>query len=139
MGRWLAYVSDEGGHIELYVTSFPSAQGKWQISKDGGGEAVWSGDGQLYWRQYRPQGDQIMATRPETETNFAATRSISLFNAARYLTGEARPGIPEYDFDRVRHRFLMVKRAETPPPTRLNVVLNWLEELKTQSGGAGKR
>ena len=34
-GRWLAYVSDESGRYEVYVTSFPSTQGKWQVSSEG--------------------------------------------------------------------------------------------------------
>jgi len=31
-GRWLAYTSDESGRTEVYVTSFPGREGKWQIS-----------------------------------------------------------------------------------------------------------
>src|SRR5438093_827724 len=33
-GRWVVYVSDESGRNEVYVTSFPQAEGKWQISTD---------------------------------------------------------------------------------------------------------
>ena len=34
-GRWIAYVSDETGRREVYVTSFPDATGKWQVSTNG--------------------------------------------------------------------------------------------------------
>ena len=44
-GRWLAYTSDESGRREIYVTTFPTASGKWQISNGGGSHPVWSHDG----------------------------------------------------------------------------------------------
>ena len=31
-GRWLAYLSDESGSPEIYVTAFPDRGRKWQIS-----------------------------------------------------------------------------------------------------------
>ncbi len=42
-GRWLAFVSDEGGRNEVYVTSFPSVQGRWQISSDTHPAGTWDG------------------------------------------------------------------------------------------------
>ena len=30
--RWVAYVSDESGRPEIYVTSFPAGAGRWQVS-----------------------------------------------------------------------------------------------------------
>lgn len=32
-GRWAAYISDETGRFEVYVTSFPSASGRYQVSR----------------------------------------------------------------------------------------------------------
>ena len=45
-GRWLAYASDESGQEEVYVTRFPSGQGKWRISNGGGNDPIWRHDGQ---------------------------------------------------------------------------------------------
>ena len=44
-GRWLPYSSEESGRWEVYVTSFPRAGRKWQISTEGGAYAFWSADG----------------------------------------------------------------------------------------------
>ncbi|MFN7987592.1 MAG: protein kinase [Thermoanaerobaculia bacterium] len=44
-GRWLPYSSEESGRWEVYVTSFPHAGRKWQVSSDGGAYAFWSADG----------------------------------------------------------------------------------------------
>jgi Tol biopolymer transport system component len=47
-GRWLAYASDETGAFELYVTDFPEARRKWQISSGVSAAGTWS-----------PQGDAV--------------------------------------------------------------------------------
>jgi serine/threonine-protein kinase len=41
-GRWIAYVSDESGRLEVYVRPFPGPGGKWQISTNGGQWPSWS-------------------------------------------------------------------------------------------------
>jgi hypothetical protein len=43
--RWMAYTSDESGHDEVYIRSFPSADGQQRISLDGGDQPRWRGDG----------------------------------------------------------------------------------------------
>jgi Tol biopolymer transport system component len=49
-GKWVAYASDESGNWEIYVTSFPAAAGKWQVSRGGGTEPRWRGDGgEIYY------------------------------------------------------------------------------------------
>jgi eukaryotic-like serine/threonine-protein kinase len=35
-GRWLAYSSTESGREEVYVTHFPSGQGRWRVLENGG-------------------------------------------------------------------------------------------------------
>jgi serine/threonine-protein kinase len=44
-GRWLAYASSETGRLEVYVTAFKGSRDRWQISRDGGTNPVWSRDG----------------------------------------------------------------------------------------------
>src|SRR5262249_5678637 len=47
-GHWIAYTSDESGTEQVYVRSFPPSQGegtKIQISRDGGLQPHWRGDG----------------------------------------------------------------------------------------------
>jgi Tol biopolymer transport system component len=43
-GRWLAYVSDESGHDEIYVTAFPGGGRKWQVSTEQTSFARWASD-----------------------------------------------------------------------------------------------
>ena len=50
-GRWIAYVSDETGRREIYVTPYPGPGGKFLISKDGGVEPLWAPDGtEIFYR-----------------------------------------------------------------------------------------
>ncbi|MFQ5702304.1 MAG: protein kinase, partial [Acidobacteriota bacterium] len=44
-GRWMAYTSDESGRNEVYVTPFPAADGKWQVSSGGGTAPKWGSGG----------------------------------------------------------------------------------------------
>jgi serine/threonine-protein kinase len=40
-GRWIAYVSDESGRPEIFVTGYPGHDRKWQVSTTGGTHPVW--------------------------------------------------------------------------------------------------
>jgi Tol biopolymer transport system component len=44
-GKWIAYVSDESGQLELYVARFPGAGEKQQISTEGALKGFWRHDG----------------------------------------------------------------------------------------------
>ena len=70
-GKWLAYVSDESGRYEVYVTAFPGPGGKWQVSS-GGVDRVssglsWSSDGK---ELYFSSADKIMAAPIQNTESF---------------------------------------------------------------------
>ncbi|NIM01192.1 MAG: hypothetical protein GTN89_10185 [Acidobacteria bacterium] len=49
-GRYIVYQSDESGRDEVYLKRFPSGEGKWQVSVDGGAVPRWSPTGtELFW------------------------------------------------------------------------------------------
>lgn len=49
-GRFLVYMSNESAGNEVFLTSFPSGEGKWQVSTEGGAWPCWSraGDAIIY-------------------------------------------------------------------------------------------
>jgi hypothetical protein len=50
-GRWIAYQSNETGRAEVFVTDFPAASRKWQVSRSGGSGPSWRRDGlELYFQ-----------------------------------------------------------------------------------------
>ena len=132
-GHWLAYVSDESGRWEVWVTSFPSGQGRWRVSTEGGTEVTWARNGnELYWRQ----ADKMMAAGVEISTSFTARKPRQLFDG--YLVNEGGPGIAGYDTT-PDGKFLMIAGSRFGPrTTQLNVILNWFEELRAHES-ASKR
>jgi serine/threonine-protein kinase len=123
-GRWVAYASDESGHQEIYVSPFPGPGGKWQVSTDGGREPAWNRNGrELFYRT----GDRMMAVDITTQPGFAPGKPRTLF-AGRY-----EPTVftaSNYDVSPDGQRFLMLRRSDQGAPTHINLVLNWVDELK---------
>jgi eukaryotic-like serine/threonine-protein kinase len=125
-GRWVAYESNETGRWEIYVTSFPEARGKWQVSSGGGEQPRWRGDGKELF--YLSSDAKMMAAPVTTGANFDARTPVALFQAT------PRQPVPlydlfAYDVSRDGQRFLIltqVKRAETTP---MSIVLNWTAKL----------
>lgn len=78
-GRWVAYASNESGRWEIYVTSFPEAHGKWQVSNAGGNQPRWRGDGKELF--YLSTNSRIMAIPVKTGANFDAGTPTALFQA----------------------------------------------------------
>ena len=125
-GKWVAYASNETGRWEIYVTSFPEARGKWQVSTGGGEQPRWRGDGKELF--YLSSDAKMMAAPVTTGANFDAGTPVALFQAT------PREPVPLYDlfaYDVTRdgQRFLILtqlKQAETAP---MSIVLNWTAKL----------
>jgi Tol biopolymer transport system component/predicted Ser/Thr protein kinase len=123
-GHWMAYASDESGRNEVYVQAFPQLSEKWTISTDGGIEPVWARSGrELFYRK----GDKMMAVDVRMAPAFAANSPHALFDDqyARLVWGEA-----DYDVSPDGQRFLMITGEPQPLLNELQLVVNWLAELK---------
>jgi serine/threonine protein kinase len=130
-GRWMVYTSGESGQNEIYVRPFPEVKkNKWTISTKGGDSPLWSRDGhELFYRN----GDAVIAVSVENEPTFNPGKPRILFTGAYVGTGLVE-GTP-WDISLDGKRFLMLKKVEVPTtaeeePHRINVILNWFEELK---------
>jgi len=134
-GRWMAYTSNESGQNQIYVRPFPEVEsGRWQISTSGADSPLWSPDGrELFYRS----GDAIIAAELKTEPAFSLGTSNTLFRGA-YVRSVLAMG--NFDFATWHihpdgKRFLMMKETGSGELGgaglwRINVVLNWSEELK---------
>lgn len=125
-GKWVAYASNETGKWQIYVTSFPDARGKWQVSTGGGEQPRWRGDGKELF--YLSSEGKVMATPVTTGANFDAGTPVTLFQATPRQP-VANFDLFVYDVSRDGQRFLIntpVKQEETPPMT---LVLNWGAKL----------
>jgi serine/threonine protein kinase len=125
-GKWVAYASNESGKWEVYVTSFPAAQGKWQVSSGGGEQPRWRGDGKELF--YLSSDGKVMSAPVTEGANFDVGAPVPLFQAnPREAVGTSEQLF--YDVSRDGQRFLInteVKQAEVEP---MSVVLNWAAKL----------
>jgi serine/threonine-protein kinase len=127
-GKWLAYVSDEGGRFEVFVRSFPDARaGKWQVSTAGGLLPVWSRQGDELF--YVDAANDMQAVRVNTKASFGILSKQRLFSVNGYFgSGWAQA----YDVSPDGKRFLMLRVGSLAGavPVSLVVVENFLTELK---------
>jgi Tol biopolymer transport system component len=127
-GRWIAYISDESGSDEIYVREFSSgaaqgscdAAGKWLISKGGGTDPRWRGDGRELF--YVASGGKLMSVEISAKPVFQAGVPRPLF--------QLPPGFIGGDVTADGRRFLigvpMAQSASVP----FTVMLNWQSALK---------
>jgi dipeptidyl aminopeptidase/acylaminoacyl peptidase len=125
-GQWLAYVSDGTKRNEVYVQTFPSPSGKWQLSTTGGDLPVWSRDGKELF--FIGADANMMAVEVKSGagsgSKFEAGLPKALFLTR--LDGGSNPG-----FDVSKDgRFLIPTRPEQSAAAPITVVVNWTAELK---------
>jgi serine/threonine-protein kinase len=122
-GRWLAYVSDATGRLEVYVEPFPGPGQRLEISTGGGSEPVWSADGrELFYRD----GDRLLAVPLGSGAGLAPATPRVLF-AGSYV--RSLGPYPNYDVAPDGRRFLLIKPAAPVAPRQIEVVLHWLDRL----------
>jgi eukaryotic-like serine/threonine-protein kinase len=126
-GRWVAYSSNESGQWEVYVTSFPDARGKWQMSTAGGTQPRWRGDSkELY---FLASDSKLMAVPITGGPNFDAGSPVPLFQAnPRVLVATSEKAA--YDVSKDGQRFLVNTQLKDPEAQPMTVVLNWSAQLK---------
>ena len=129
-GRWLAYNSDESGPPEIFVRPFPNVTGgRWQVSRNGGTEPLWSHSGrELFFRD--AQGDLVSVSITPGPT-FDAGEQRVLFKASDYLRSQ---GHRAYDITPDDRRFVFLRSVDesgaTAGPANLVEVDNWFTELR---------
>jgi len=108
------------------VKPAPGAEGRWQISTEGGVEPVWSASGsELFYRH----GDQVLAVDVVTDPTFVHGKPRKLFEG-HYALGEVKDDTRAYDVTPDGQKFLMLRHETEPTTGNLKVVVNWHDELQ---------
>ncbi|MBI3791531.1 MAG: protein kinase [Gemmatimonadetes bacterium] len=119
-GAWYAYVSNETGQSEVYLSRLNDNGPRWPVSRGGGLEPRWSRTGELFFRR----GDSVFVTRPQLGDVPTAPPAQGLFAGPYMLIGfEAR-----WDVSPDGQHFAMVRM---PSAQRLSfeLVANWEERF----------
>jgi dipeptidyl aminopeptidase/acylaminoacyl peptidase len=126
-GRWVAYASNETGNMEIYVSSFPNGNGKWQVSNAGGQEPRWRQDGKELF--YLSAEGKVMAVAVKPGASFEANSPVALFQTHRRQPVSAQDFF-SYDVSSDGHRFLILTKVNDSNPAPPSVLLNWASEME---------
>jgi hypothetical protein len=121
-GRYVAYMSDESGRFEIFVTTFPDPGGRWQVSQSGGVEPRWSQDGTALF--FFAPDNRLMAAEVRTATGSFEVGAIRPLFQSRLMGMGFR-----YDVSKDGKRFL-VNGGIPQQLSPITVVTNWTEALK---------
>jgi Tol biopolymer transport system component len=122
-GKWLSYVSNESGQNEIYIRPFGGPDRRWQISSQGGTQALWNPNGrEVFYRD----GNKMMGVDVTAAGDDLKLSPAHLLFEQRYAFG-AGITIANYDVSHDGQRFLMVK--DEAGAGRLSVVLNAFADL----------
>jgi serine/threonine protein kinase len=122
-GHWIAYVSDESGSAQVYLAPFPGPGGKREVSRNGGTDPRWRGDGKEIF--FLAADKKLMAADVnQNGDNLEIGNAQPLFQA-RPTTA---PGT-HYDVTRDGKRYLVQTSGEGGNPP-LTLVVNWTAGLK---------
>jgi serine/threonine-protein kinase len=129
-GRWIAYISNEGGRSDIFVQPYPGPGGKYQLSSVAADDPTWSrktseffflttADVRLMLMPYRIEGNTFMAGKPVP------------LNETR-ISGRPRPPSRDLDLHPDGSRFV-VAGTDTESGQRLDKVVfvfNFFDELR---------
>jgi eukaryotic-like serine/threonine-protein kinase len=127
-GRWMAYTSNETGNMEIYVSPFPSANGKWQVSSAGGEEPRWRQDGKELF--YLSAEGKMMAVAVTKGASFKAEAPVALFQTERRRQPVSSFAVFSYDVSGDGQRFLIITKVDEANAAPLSVFLNWASEME---------
>jgi eukaryotic-like serine/threonine-protein kinase len=126
-GKWAAYASNESGDWEIYVTTFPTAVGKWQVSRGGGSEPRWRGDGKEIF--YIGAKGTLMAVPVNSEVTFTTGNPTALFHS-HLRARVSSTDLFTYDVTKDGQQFLVNRYVKPQQIAPLHVILNAAVELR---------
>jgi len=120
-GRWMAYMSDSSGGLDVYVRPFEKPGGPVRVSIDGGVVPQWSPDGKFI---YYVSGDLMMAAPVETAGGLRVGSPVEIFEIDESVFGPL-PLAPDGE------RFLANRvKPGTDLHYGIRVVFDWTKGLK---------
>jgi len=125
-GRWLAYSSAATGRRDIFVTSFPDGNGRWQVSSEGGDSPIWRVDGQ---ELFYTANDSIVAAPVKARgEEFDMGAQQILFSA--HVPATTLGTRSTFAVTREGDRFLLNTWDARAAMAPLTLVVNWPELLK---------
>jgi Tol biopolymer transport system component/tRNA A-37 threonylcarbamoyl transferase component Bud32 len=124
--HYLAYMSDETGRNEVYITTYPGIRTRWQVSTNGGEFPHWRGDGREIF--YTDKG-HIMAVAVDMSSGLTLGTPVELFKSP--TTNWSSRWADGFGVTADGERFLVITpmSADDDVPPSIVVVQNWFAEF----------
>jgi Tol biopolymer transport system component len=117
-GKYVAYVCDESGRNQIYIAEVGGAH--IEASSEGGVNPVWAPNGHaLYYRQNNDLMELPLPASPIRPGEPKKIMDMSQFSDWFTISPDGK-------------RFLTLKREPEAVPNKLQVILNWTEELSSK-------
>jgi len=134
-GRWVAYTSDESGRAEIYVTPFPQAASKWQVSVAGGTSPRWRRDGKELF--YLAADSKLVAVAVETNGAIFQVGAVRPLFQALLRTGPSRfelsPTSEQIGYDCAPDgKWFVVNAPPAGSPPPITLITNWSADRSSQ-------
>ena len=121
--RYVAYQSNESGSAEVYISSFPDAGQRWQVTTGGGRLPRWSPDGTTL---YFLQNFSLYGIEVDLSAGLQLGLAQRLFSRDRFLNTRR---FSAYDVGPTG-RFVVPVTVGAPSLQEIRVVLNWLADFE---------
>ena len=122
-GRWIAYMSDEGGDLQIHVASYPAFEHRRQISTAVGVQPQWSRDGRELF--YLAVDGKLMTVPIKTDADGIVTGVPKQLFPTRV---QVNPSEDQYAVVNGGERFIVMEPTRSVTP-RIYVTLNWAAGL----------
>jgi serine/threonine-protein kinase len=132
-GRFVIYMSNESGMNEVYLTTFPGAEGKWQVSTNGGAWPRWSRAGdEIIYRQSSGAGGAIFSVSVQTDPSVRLGTPERLFGSDELSTVDFGSGYAAYEPTSDPDQLIMLEFAgdRSQNVVRLVYLENWMESYR---------
>jgi eukaryotic-like serine/threonine-protein kinase len=141
-GKWLAYAQAPAGtsKLEVYVSSWPAMDRRWQVSDSGGTEPAWTRNGRelIFMESVGTDSLQnsiarVYAAEIGDLSSAAPGRPHLLFTAPNVISDPHRA----YDVSADGSHFFTVRLLPTrPAPAQMYAMANWFTQLRALSAQA---
>ena len=114
-GRWLAYISDDSGRREVYLTSFPGVGSKRKVTTSGADLMDWSTDGKSLRYSQAEHVYSVEVRNAEGKLDFSAPKELMKIPADFRVLSVLPDG----------KRILAMRPVGQHDVASLDLVLNW--------------
>ena len=122
-GRWLAFLSNESGRVEVYVEPFGRVGERRRVSHAGGFSPQWRGDSEELF--YLDREGYIVAAR--IGSVYAGRAAPERLFRPGALPNDTANWADHFAARSDGERFLVIEAPERPPSVHYTVLLNWQE------------